>query len=129
MIPALIVCHGQLGQAFQEALAGIYGELDGIESLSNDGLSAAALEEAVIERIEAMGGRGVIFTDYFGGSCATACLGQLSKWPGLYLVSGVNLPTLLYYLAHRLELEPEALVRGIVHRGQNSVRELLPPGL
>lgn len=129
MIPALIVCHGQLGQAFKAALAGIYGELTDIEVLSNDGLSAQALENAVVERIEAMGGQGVIFTDYFGGSCATACLGQLSRWPGLYLVSGVNLPTLLYYLAHRHELEPKALVHGIVHRGQNSVRELLPPGL
>ena len=29
MIPALIVCHGKLGEAYLEALAGIYGEPTG----------------------------------------------------------------------------------------------------
>ncbi len=129
MMQALIVCHGQLGQALVAALAGIFGPLDGVEALSNDGLSAEALTTAVSEQVECMGGGGVIFTDYFGGSCAAACLSQLASRPGLHLVSGVNLPALIYYLSHRDELEAEALLRGIVHRGQNSVRELAPPGL
>lgn len=129
MIPALIVCHGQLGDAFLAALAGIYGEVKGLETLSNEGLSAEALERAVGAKIEDMGGEGLIFTDYFGGSCATACLAQLAGRSGLHVVSGVNLPTLLFYLAHRHELDVESLVRGIVHRGQNSVRALQPPGL
>lgn len=129
MMRALIVCHGQLGQALVAALTGIFGPVEGVEALSNDGLSAEALAEAVEKKVEAMGDRGVIFTDYFGGSCAAACLAQLAERPELHLVSGVNLPGLIYYLTHREELAAEALVRGIVQRGQNAVRELGPPGL
>jgi PTS system mannose-specific IIA component/fructoselysine and glucoselysine-specific PTS system IIA component len=129
MIPALIVCHGKLGDAYLEALAGIYGETTGISALSNDGLSAAVLHAAVAERMAALGETGLVFTDYFGGSCATACLALLGGRPGLHLISGVNLPILLYYLAHRHELSAPALVRGIVHRGQNAIRELTPPSL
>jgi fructoselysine and glucoselysine-specific PTS system IIA component len=129
MIPALIVCHGTLGDAYLEALAGIYGETTGIAALSNRGLSAAALHAAVAERMAALGDTGLVFTDYFGGSCATACLAELGGRPGLHLISGVNLPILLYYLAHRHELSAPALVRGIVHRGQNAIRELTPPSL
>ncbi len=129
MMRALIVCHGQLGQALLAALAGIFGRLEGVEALSNDGLSAEALAAAVEERVTAMDGQGVIFTDYFGGSCAAACLAQLAARPGLHLVSGVNLPSLIYYLTHRDDMAAEVLLRGIVHRGQNAVRELGPPGL
>jgi len=129
MIPALIVCHGKLGEAYLEALAGIYGETSHMSALSNTDLSAPGLDAAVAEAVEALGDSGVIFTDYFGGSCATACLAQIVRRPGLHLISGVNLPTLLYYLAHRHELSAAALVRGIIHRGQNSIRELTPPSL
>ncbi|MCB1162570.1 MAG: hypothetical protein R3C71_03920 [Candidatus Krumholzibacteriia bacterium] len=129
MIPALIVCHGNLGEAYLEALAGIYGDASQMRAISNTGLSAAALAAAVAEGVDALGESGVIFTDYFGGSCATACLAQIVGRPGLHLISGVNLPTLLYYLAHRHELPAPALVRGIIHRGQNAIRELTPPSL
>lgn len=129
MVPALIVCHGRLGEAYLEALAGIYGPVEGIGSLSNSGLSAAALDAAVAAQMGALGESGIVFTDYFGGSCATACLVRLADRPGLHLISGVNLPILLYYLAHRHELDAPALVRGIIHRGQNAIRELTPPGL
>ncbi|MBM4117478.1 hypothetical protein FJ251_06980 [bacterium] len=129
MVPALIVCHGRLGEAYLEALAGIYGDVAGIGVLSNSGLSAVALDAAVAARMAELGDTGIVFTDYFGGSCATACLAQLAARPGLHLISGVNLPTLLYYLAHRHELAAAALVRGIIHRGQNAIRELTPPSL
>jgi len=129
MVPALIVCHGRLGEAYLEALAGIYGSVDGIRVLSNSGLSAAGLDAAVAAQMGALGESGIVFTDYFGGSCATACVAQLADRPGLRLISGVNLPILLYYLAHRHELDAPALARGIIHRGQNAIRELTPPGL
>lgn len=129
MVSALIVCHGRLGEAYLEALAGIYGPVDGVRSLSNSGLSAAALDAAVAAQMGALGESGIVFTDYFGGSCATACLARLGDRPGLHLISGVNLPILLYYLAHRHELDAPALVRGIIHRGQNAIRELTPPSL
>ena len=129
MIPAVIVCHGSLGEAYLQALAGIYGETDRLLALSNTGLSAEGLQRALAEQVAGFEERGILFTDYFGGSCANACLDELSARPGWRVVSGVNLPILLYYLAHRHELDIEDLVQGILHRGQNSIRELSPPCL
>jgi mannose/fructose-specific phosphotransferase system component IIA len=128
MIPAVIVCHGSLGEAYLQALSAIYGECSMLTAISNTGLSAEALDAAVAESVRGFD-QGILFTDYFGGSCATACLSEVNRHPGLRIVSGVNLPILLYYLAHRHELDIEALVRGILHRGQNSIRELVPPKL
>lgn len=129
MIPAVIICHGSLGEAFLQALGGIYGELTDVKAVSNTGLSAEALRRAVAESVSGFGGEAILFTDYFGGSCATACLAEIAEHSGLRLVSGVNLPILLYYLAHRHELGIEELVQGILHRGQSSVRELTAPSL
>ncbi len=129
MIPAVIVCHGTLGEAYLQALEGIYGEVENLTAISNTGLSAEELQHVVAEHLAAFGERCIIFTDYFGGSCATACLAELPANPDYHLVSGVNLPILLYYLAHRQELAVEDLVQGILHRGQNSIRELIPPSL
>jgi len=125
MIPAVIVCHGTLGEAYLQALESIYGDRHGLTAVSNTGLSIEALEAEVQEAVAGCD-RGILFTDYFGGSCATACLAELGRHAGWRVVSGVNLPVLLYYLAHRHELDLEALVQGLLHRGRNSVRELVP---
>jgi mannose/fructose-specific phosphotransferase system component IIA len=129
MIPAIIVCHGCLGQNFLEALDGIWGNTEKIATVSNDGLSEEELEKMVEGKVLEFDGEALIFTDYFGGSCATACLSLVNMHDGLRLVSGVNLPILLYYLAHRHEMNIEDLVQGVIHRGQNAIRELTPPGL
>ncbi|MBN2169983.1 MAG: hypothetical protein JW819_01525 [Candidatus Krumholzibacteriota bacterium] len=129
MIPAVIVCHGALGEAYLEALAGIYGEVTDVATVTNEDLGAEELESAVAASLERLAGGGIVFTDYFGGSCANACLTLLPARPAVRLISGVNLPVLLYYLAHRHELGMDELVRGIVNRGHNSIRELSPPVL
>jgi mannose/fructose-specific phosphotransferase system component IIA len=129
MIPAVIVCHGGLGEAYLQALAAIYGDIPGLSAVSNEGLSGPALERAVAERLKGFGEGGIVFTDYFGGSCASACLALLPERSDLRIASGVNLPMLLYYLAHRHELGVDELLQGILHRGQNAIRELKPPGL
>ena len=127
MIPAVIVCHGSLGEAYLQALEAIYGEASDLDAVSNVGLSAEALQRAVAERIARFRAGGIAFADYFGGSCATACLAVMSGRSDIHLISGVNLPMLLYYLAHRREMGIKDLVQGILERGQSSIRELAPP--
>lgn len=129
MIPVLIVCHGSLGEAYLQAVAGIWGNADGIAAVSNEGLSAVDLEARVWREAESLGEEVILLTDYFGGSCATACLSVCHRQDGLRLISGLNLPMLLYYLAHRGEMGMDELVLGMTQRGQNAVRELLPPAL
>ncbi len=129
MVPALVICHGELGAAFMDALSGIFGPLDDFQVISNRGLSAEALENAVAAKLGEMGQEAIIFTDYFGGSCANASLSVLKGRPGFRVVSGVNLPMLIYYLTHRGEMDMDAILPGIINRGQNAIRELMPPGL
>jgi mannose/fructose-specific phosphotransferase system component IIA len=129
MIPALVVCHGSLGEAYLDALEGIFGSFDDLHVLSNAGLSAEALEKAVSAKLDIFDERGLIFTDYFGGSCATACLSAMRTRKGIRLVSGVNLPMLIYYLTHRREMDMSTILPGVIHRGQNAIRELDLPGL
>ena len=129
MIPALIVCHGGLGEALHRALEGIYGDVEGLVVQSNDGLSSIELEKALAMQLDGLGDEVLAFTDYFGGSCAAACLASARERGGIRVISGVNLPMLLYYIAHRQEMKITDILRGLVHRGQNSIRELKPPSL
>ncbi|MDP6669754.1 MAG: hypothetical protein QF492_07610, partial [Candidatus Krumholzibacteria bacterium] len=93
------------------------------------GLSAADLEARVSELLDEMGEDTFLFTDYFGGSCASACLENARRRKNLPVVSGVNLPMLLYFLSHRKEMEARDLLKGLLNRGQNAIRELEPPSL
>ena len=127
MIPAVIVCHGELGEALIRAVAGIYGDSSGIQAISNAGLSGEALSERVMLALEGLDGPVILLTDYFGGSCANACLAELGRKHDASLISGVNLPILLYYLAHREEMGVRELIAGMIDRGKGSVRELGPP--
>ncbi|MCP4546130.1 MAG: hypothetical protein GY835_06665 [bacterium] len=129
MIPAIVVCHGTLGRTLCSAAEGIWGQTDRLIAVSNNELCGEGLRTVVADHLDALGGQAIIFTDYFGGSCATACLAVMLGNPRVRLVSGVNLPILIYYLTHRHELEFDDLVAGIIHRGQNSIRELTPPEL
>lgn len=129
MIPAIIVCHGKLSESLLHAVEGICGQVECMAGMSNDGQSGLELSGRIEKQLLEFGGRTIMFTDYFGGSCATACLSLMAGDESLRLISGVNLPTLIYYLGHRHELEIDELVSGIIHRGQNSIRELHPPGL
>ncbi len=129
MVPALVICHGDLGSAFLDALRGIFGEVDRFHVISNSGLSAKALEVAVAGKLSELGEQALIFTDYFGGSCANASLAALRGRPGYRVVSGVNLPMLIYYLTHRGDMDMDAILPGVIGRGQNAIRELNPPGL
>ena len=129
MHSALVVCHGELGAAFRDALEGVFGPIEGLGIISNTGLSAELLLDRVEESMDELGGAGLVFTDYFGGSCATACQAALRGRPGFRLVSGVNLPMLIYFFTHRQEMDLEELMKGALQRGQNAIRELSPPAL
>jgi len=129
MLPGLVVCHGDLGGAFLEALEGIFGRVTDFEFIGNRGRSADELLRVVSEAMDRLGSRGLVFTDYFGGSCATACVAALRGREGYRVVSGVNLPMLIYFLTHRDEMALDDILPGVIYRGRNAIRELLAPGL
>jgi len=129
-VPALVVTHASLGAALLSAARVIAGGCEGLETLSNDGLSRDALIAAVSERIAAFGSAGgIVFADVAGGSCAQAALAAaVRSAPGpVRVLCGVNLPMVLDYMHNRERLEPAALADHVLSRGRASVRLLETP--
>jgi mannose/fructose-specific phosphotransferase system component IIA len=129
MLPALLVTHGQVGDALLAAARTIVGPLEGVSVLSNEGLSRDGLAQAVRERVRAFGtDGGLLFVDVAGGSCAQAALLVAAREaPGpTPVISGVNLPMLLDFAHHRGELDARALAMRLKDKGQAAVVVLEP---
>jgi mannose PTS system EIIA component len=120
----LIFTHGALGRELIAAAELILGHADGLESRSNNGLSAAA-QTALIEDFLAQEPEvpAVIFVDLLGGSCCQAGTTFLDP-ERVQLVTGVNLPMVIAFLQGRTRDPLPALVAGILARGHRGIQGL-----
>ena len=134
-VPALVVTHGHLGEALLGAARAIAGPMEGLEAVSNEGMSRDHLVATVGERVKAFGPRGgIVFADVLGGSCAQAALlAAAHAAPGpVRVLCGVNLAMVLDYLHNRTRMEPAELADHVLARGRAAVQLLetksLEPG-
>jgi PTS system N-acetylgalactosamine-specific IIA component len=97
----------------------ITGRDDVLIAMSNRGLSAADIERAMRELVNARAAR-VIFTDLPAGSCTIAARRLLAAQSDLVLVTGVNLPALLDYVTHG-ELPARAAAQHAAERAKSGV--------
>lgn len=128
-LPALLVTHGQVGDALLAAAEAIVGKLPDVSVLSNEGLSRDTLCQAVRERMRAFGPEGgIVFVDVAGGSCAQAALLVVAREaPGpVPVLSGVNLSMLLDFALHRVDFDARALAIRLREKGQAAVDVLEP---
>jgi len=120
-VPALIVMHADLAAALLRAAATVYGPVDDVGVLSNEGLSRADLEHAIEERVSRWPHGGLVLTDFWGGSChmssAIAARGR-----SVPVLTGLNLPTLIDFLHNRDTLDVDALAERLLKKGQESIR-------
>ncbi len=131
MIRALVMTHGRIGQELVGVVEMILGPIEGLEFLSNHGLSGDDLQEKVGQWLKAGPAAGgdeavpsMIFIDDFGGSCGVAaqlCCGQNRD---VAIVSGVNLAMLLGFVTWREDSDLDGLVRQIVQKGRESIVRL-----
>lgn len=91
---ALVVAHGQLAAGLVSGVEAIAGRGTSFIALSNQGLGPADIERAIRESVEGASLE-VVFTDLPMGSCAIAARKVQRLRPGLLVVTGVNLATLL----------------------------------
>ena len=126
--------HGQIGTELVKVVEMILGPIEGLDAMSNHGLSGDDL------RIEAAAWIGsdpgqvdesnpldppvVIFVDDFGGSCGTAAQFCCAQCPGAAIVAGVNLAMLLGFVTWREDNDLDELVRQIVQKGRESIVRL-----
>jgi mannose/fructose-specific phosphotransferase system component IIA len=121
-VPALLVMHADLGAALLRAAAAVYGPVDGVEVLSNEGLSREQLERAIEQRVAGWAAGGLLLTDFWGGSCHVCGVSATRGRGEIAVVTGLNLPTLLDYLHNRERLGPAELAERLQLKGRDSIR-------
>ena len=122
VVPALLVMHADLASALLRAAEKVYGAIQGVRVLSNEGLSREALEEVIEREVEGWTSGGLMLTDFWGGSCHTCGMAATRRHGEVIIVTGVNLPVLLDYLHNRDRFEPAELADRLQKKGQDSIR-------
>jgi PTS system N-acetylgalactosamine-specific IIA component len=108
-VRAVVAGHGTFAAGIISAVDQITGLGAQFVAVSNTGMAPAAIEAQVREAL-ADSGATVVFTDLPAGSCTMAVRRMAKQSPGITLVTGVTLPTLL---AFALGADPvEAVARG-----------------
>ena len=127
-VPALLVTHADLSAALLRAAEQVYGPIAGVEWLYNEGLSRESLERAIEDRVAGWTHGGIVFCDFWGGSChvcGVSAARQRAAGHGhgeIVVITGINLPLLIDYLHNRERLTLEELVERLQKKGQDSIR-------
>jgi PTS system N-acetylgalactosamine-specific IIA component len=95
-VRAIVAGHGTFAEGMLSAVEQITGRSDLFIGVTNRDLSARDVEQLMRERLVSSGAA-VIFTDLPAGSCTMAARRIQREQPGLAVVTGVNLATLLDY--------------------------------
>lgn len=131
MISGLVVTHGALGEELVRVVTLVLGPVENLGALSNRGLGARDLTEAIRGWIAAEPERGaggiLLFIDDFGGSCANAAQLAVQTGPPAGILTGVNLAMVLDFLTWRDSLTVAELSRRLVEKGRQAIA-LLGPG-
>jgi PTS system N-acetylgalactosamine-specific IIA component len=96
---ALVAGHGNFAAGVISAVTQIGGRASVFVGMSNTGLGAAEITEAMRVCLDESG-IGVIFTDLPAGSMTIAARRLLRERPDLVVVTGANLATLLDFAFH-----------------------------
>src|SRR6059058_1502069 len=94
---AIVVGHGEFAAGLVSAVGQICGMADKLVVLSMMGMTPEDIERSIREQLVRTGAQ-VIFTDLPAGSATIAARRLVKDTPGLVLVSGVNLATLLDFV-------------------------------
>lgn len=98
-VKAIVAGHGTFAEGMLSAIEQITGRTDVFIGVSNHDLSAQDVEALMRKQLDASGAA-VIFTDLPAGSCTMAARRIQRGQPGVAVVTGVNLATLLDYAFH-----------------------------
>ncbi|HMH26104.1 MAG TPA: hypothetical protein VK542_05890 [Gemmatimonadaceae bacterium] len=116
---AIVVGHGEFAGGLVSAVGQICGLADKLVVLSMMGKTPEDIEGAIRDEIARTGAR-VIFTDLPAGSATLAARRIVKEDPGVVLVSGVNLATLLDFVFNT-EVPPTEAARAAAERGKASL--------
>ena len=129
---AVLAGHGDFAAGLASAVAQISGREDVFALVTNRGRSGDEIERALREALDALAAN-VVFTDLPAGSCTIAARRLQRERPGLVLVTGANLATLLdfvFAVGDEGEEASAAAARTAAHavdKGRASLTVVSPP--
>jgi len=122
-VPALIIMHGNVAQELVAAAQRVMGcELEDVDTMSNADASARALEADIEARVSRWIAGGIVFTDFWGGSCHICGMSVARRHPEIVIMTGLNVPMLLDYLHNRETLGVQELAERLQRKGQDGIR-------
>lgn len=116
---AIVVGHGEFAGGLVSAVGQICGMADKLVVLSMMGMTPEDIEKNIRDQLSRTGAQ-VIFTDLPAGSATIAARRIVKDTPGLVLVSGVNLATLLDFVFSS-DASPTEAARAAAERGKASL--------
>lgn len=116
---AIVVGHGEFAGGLVSAVGQICGMADKLVVLTMMGMTPEDIEGTIRDHLARTGAK-VIFTDLPAGSATIAARRIVKDTPGLVLVSGVNLATLLDFV-FSADVSPTEAARAAAERGKASL--------
>jgi PTS system N-acetylgalactosamine-specific IIA component len=116
---AVVIGHGEFAGGLVSAVGQICGMGDKLVVLSMTGMTPEDIETTIRDQLDRTGAR-VIFTDLPAGSATIAARRIVKDDPGIVLVSGVNLATLLDFVFNNA-VPPTEAARTAAERGKASL--------
>jgi N-acetylgalactosamine PTS system EIIA component len=116
---AVVAGHATFAAGLIAAVDQITGLGHQFVAVSNTGLAPAAIDAAIRDALAASGAT-VVFTDLPAGSCTMTVRRMVKVEPGITLVTGVTLPTLLAFAMG-------ASIEEAVAKGREALIAMEPP--
>ncbi len=118
-VRAIVAGHGSFASGIISAVEQITGKGASFLAMSNTGLCLDDIQHTIARALDDSGAH-VIFTDLPAGSCTMAVRRMIRARPGVLLVTGINLSTLLDF-AMQESIEPVVAVNAALERGRASM--------
>jgi PTS system N-acetylgalactosamine-specific IIA component len=126
-VRAIVAGHGAFAAGIISAVDQITGRGSVFVAVSNSGLCLDDIQGTVERELDRTGAR-VLFTDLPAGSCTMAVRRMIRARPGVVLVTGVNLSTLLDF-ALQDGADPIADATNALERGRASMASHASPNV
>ena len=123
MFKIVVSGHGEFASAIEKTLEYIIGKQENIDYVNfNNGMGTIELEEKYRESILKNEDRETLFlTDLAGGTPFSTAVTLSQNMKNIYVLGGINIPTILAAIEYRDEESLEKAVGDIINHGKESL--------
>lgn len=123
MFKIIVSGHGEFASAIEKTLEYIIGKQENIEYINfNNGMGTKELEERYTESLLKNEDRETLFlTDLAGGTPFSTAVTLSQNMKNIYVLGGINIPTILAAIEYRDEESLEKAIVDIINHGKESL--------